>query len=243
MPHQNKMVEKGDRKNKPILVIAAHPDDEVLGCGGTAAKLARMGHSVFTVILGEGITSRDKTRNRQNRSEELKNLKSCIEKAAQIIQIKKTYFFDFPDNRFDSVDLLDIVKIIENIKMEVKPEIIFTHHGGDLNVDHQITFQAVMTACRPLKDETVRAIYSFEVPSSTEWNSPYRSDYFKPNFFMDISETIPLKMKAMEQYQSEIRTFPHPRSVKGLEIIAQNRGMQVGLLFAEAFEVVRIINY
>ena len=224
-----------------ILVIAAHPDDEVLGCGGTMARLALEGNDIYTLILGEGITSRDAFRDRTKRENEIVELRKQTEDANKILGVKKVYTFDFPDNRFDTVPLLDIIKTIEKIKEDINPGVVFTHHYGDLNIDHQITFKAVMTAFRPLKKETVREMYSFEVLSSTEWNIPKPEICFVPNHFVDISKTIKLKVRAMKEYKCEIREYPHPRSIESIEIKAKQRGIQVGLEAAEAFEVLRLI--
>jgi len=224
-----------------ILVVVAHPDDEVLGCSGTMARLAMEGNDVYTLILGEGITARDRERDRINREKDLGELKNHIVKANKLLGVKKTYTFDFPDNRFDTVALLDIIKTIEEIKEDIKPDIVFTHHYGDLNIDHQITFKAVMTASRPTKDESVKEVYSFEIPSSTEWNAPSSLTHFMPEYFVDISKTIKLKVRAMKEYKCEIREYPHPRSIESIEIKAKQRGIQVGLEAAEAFEVIRLI--
>ena len=226
---------------KTILVIAAHPDDEVLGCGGTIARLTSEGNYVYTLILGEGVTSRDKKRDRVKRENEIAGLRKQTEDVNKILGVKKVYTYDFPDNRFDTVPLLDIIKIVEKIKEDIKPDIVFTHHYGDLNIDHQITFKAVMTAFRPTKDESVKEIYSFEIPSSTEWNAPSSLTYFMPDYFVDISKTIKLKVRAMKEYKCEIREYPHPRSIESIEIKAKQRGIQVGLEAAEAFEVIRLI--
>lgn len=224
-----------------ILIVAAHPDDEILGCGGTMARFAKEGNAVYPLILGEGITSRDGNRDRQKRAKEIEELKNHIRMANRTVNAKDVFVFDFPDNRFDTVPLLDIVKIIEKIKMDINPDIVFTHHIGDLNIDHQIAFQAVMTAFRPIMGEGAKEIYSFEVPSSTGWNKPSSSNYFMPNYFVDVSETLDLKIKALREYKSEIREFPHPRSTGAVEIFARRWGIQVGLNAAEAFEAVRII--
>ncbi len=234
-------MKKRNKDHKRILVIAAHPDDEVLGCGGTIARLAMEDNDVYVAILGEGITSRDDIRDRVKREKELNELKIQIKSANKTLGVKKTLAFHFPDNRFDTVALLDIVKTIEKIKKEIKPDIVFTHHYGDLNIDHQITFQAVLTAFRPLRSEIAREIYSFEIPSSTEWNMPSHTSYFMPNYFVDISRTLKFKIKAMKKYKSEIRDYPHPRSLKAIETIAKYHGIQIGLEAAEAFEVIRQI--
>jgi len=226
---------------KKILIIAAHPDDEVLGCGGAMARFVKEGNEVYTLILGEGVTARYEERNEGENTKELKALKEEMDKANQKLGTKKVYSFDFPDNRFDTVPLLDIVKAIEKIKLEIKPQVVFTHHHGDLNIDHGITLKAVMTAARPVEGELIKEIYSFEVPSSTEWNVPSSSTTFIPNCFIDISKTLDTKIKAMEEYKSEIREYPHPRSSGAIEIIAKRWGIQVGHEAVEAFEVIRFV--
>ena len=155
-----------------------------------------------------------------------------------MIGIKRVYLENFPDNRFDSVDLLDIVKVISKIKDEIKPDIIFTHYENDLNIDHQITYKAVITATRPMVAESVKEIYSFEILSSTEWNYPIS---FSPDTYFDISDTIGLKVEAMKKYTSELCEFPHPRSTKGIELNAQYHGMRVGREAVEAFKSIRVI--
>lgn len=221
---------------KKILVVAAHPDDEVLGCGGTIARLVKKGVEAYTLILSEGITSREDNKNINNKKREIKILKEEAEKANKIIGVKKIFFHNFPDNRFDTVALLDIVKIIEIIKEKVKPEIIFTHYEKDLNIDHQLTYQAVITATRPIRGETVKTIYSFEILSSTEWNYPLS---FSPDVFFNISDTMNLKLKAMSKYKKEIKKFLHPRSLKGIKLNAQFWGLKTGCKLAEAFKLVR----
>lgn len=223
---------------KRILIVVAHPDDEILGCGGTMARHSSRGDDVFVVILGEGVTSRDEKRDREKRVKEIADLRRHVEVANQIVGTKKTFLFDFPDNRFDSVPLLDIVKVVEGIKKEIEPDIVYTQHRGDLNIDHRITFQAVLTAFRPLKGERAKEIYAFEVPSSTEWAFG-RENYFIPNLFVDIEDTMDKKIKAMRAYSNEIREFPHPRSEAALEALARNRGTMVGLECVEAFEIIR----
>ncbi len=223
---------------KRVLVVAAHPDDEVLGCGGTMAALAQAGHEVYVLILGEGVTSRDEIRDPLARAKEIEALRQAARKAAQILGAKEVFFEDLPDNRFDTVPFLEIVKKIERIKTKVRPEIIFTHYEGDLNIDHQITARAVMTATRPLPGETVNSIYSFEVLSSTEWNF---FTNFKPNVYVDISKNLEKKFKALSLYVNELRNFPHPRSLDGVRIQASYRGIEVGVLAAEVFLLVRSV--
>lgn len=224
--------------SKKILIVAAHPDDEVLGCFGTVSKLIKEGYEAYTLILGEGKTSRLDTRKVEENKEQLEILNDEIKKANDIIGIKKCFVYDFPDNRFDSVDLLDIIKVISKIKEEIKPDIIFTHYENDLNIDHKITYQAVITATRPIENESVKEIYSFEILSSTEWQYPIS---FSPDVFFDIQDTMELKLNAMQCYKSELCLYPHPRSLEGIELNAKYNGMRVGKNYVEAFKSVRVI--
>ena len=224
--------------NKRILIVAAHPDDEVLGCFGTVARLIQEGYEAYTLILGEGKTSRDEERLVENKKDEIALLNNEIQDANNIIGIKKVFVESFPDNRFDSVDLLDIIKVISKVKKEVQPDIIFTHYEHDLNVDHQVTYKAVITATRPMQDECVKEIYSFEILSSTEWNYPLS---FAPDTFYDIDSTLELKLKAMQAYTSELCEYPHPRCLEGISLNAKYQGMRVGKKHVEAFKSIRII--
>lgn len=224
--------------NKKILIIAAHPDDEVLGCGGTIAKLVNNGYEAYTLILGEGKTSRY-TDSKTDFSSEINELNSEIRKANSIINIKEVFVHNFPDNSFDSVPLLEIVKTIEELIEQLKPEIIFTHHVGDMNIDHQITHKAVLTATRPMQNQTVKEVYAFEIPSSTEWNGYSRETAFVPNVFVDISETIDLKIKAIDEYKSELREYPHPRSLTHIKELTKVNGTKVGLGYSENFILIR----
>jgi LmbE family N-acetylglucosaminyl deacetylase len=223
---------------KKILIIAAHPDDEILGCGGTVARLVREGDSASLLILGEGITSRDDKRNVGKRKSELADLRSHIFKANKAIGVKDIIVDSLPDNRFDSLPLLDIVKVIEEQIRRVKPDIVFTHDSNDLNIDHRLVHDAVITATRPLPGGTVKEVYLFEVPSSTGWNYPH---VFQPNVFINIESTLKDKLKAFEAYTSEIRPFPHPRSLEGIKISASYWGMQSGNSYAEAFKLARLL--
>lgn len=231
-------MKSGGNVPKNILVVAAHPDDEVLGCGGTVRRLVDEGHSLYTLILGEGITSRDISRQREKRVKDISELKKMGEAANRLLGASRIFTHDFPDNRFDGVALLDIVKVIEDVKGEVKPDLVFTHWEGDLNIDHRITFQAVQTAFRPLPGDTLRDMYSFEVLSSSEWNA---TNVFAPDCFFNIEKTLDIKIAAMEKYVSEIRNYPHPRSSEGIRVNAQYRGMQSGMMLAEGFKTIRII--
>jgi LmbE family N-acetylglucosaminyl deacetylase len=222
------------------LVIAAHPDDEVLGCGGTIARLTNEMKNVYVAILGEGVTSRC-SRYEKIDNTSLEKLKNNSKKVSKLLKVKKLFFFDLPDNRFDTVPLLDIVKIIESLIDKLKPSTVFTHHGGDLNIDHCITHRATLTATRPVAGISVKKVYTYEVPSSTEWAFGSFSKGFQANIFVDISETLERKIEAMEIYESEARSFPHPRSPEALRALAKVRGASASLSAAEAFELIREI--
>jgi LmbE family N-acetylglucosaminyl deacetylase len=224
-----------------VLVVAAHPDDEVLGAGGTMARLAANGEQVYAAILGEGITSRYAERPQAEQGL-LTALKSASRRAAERLGAADVFLYDLPDNRFDSIPLLDVVKIIEELVDRLRPETIYTHHPGDLNVDHGVVHRAVLTATRPMPGASVRAIYAFEVPSSTEWAFGQLEPRFRPTVFVDIAATLDAKIEAMEVYESEARPSPHPRSPQALRALAASRGAAAALKSAEAFELVRLIH-
>ena len=228
-------------KNKKILVIVAHPDDELLGLGATIHRLIfNFGCTVRAVILGEGITSRADVRDRDKWEKELEIHRGNIYVAQKAIGYESVSIYDFPDNRFDTVALLDIIKVVEKEKQNFQPEVIFTHHGGDLNIDHQRTFEAVITACRPMAHEKVNTIITFETPSGTEWRAASDPKHFIPNLFFEVSEKdVEAKIKGMEAYDFERRKYPHPRSPEALTILAQRWGVVIGKQYAEAFMLIR----
>ena len=221
-----------------ILVIAAHPDDEILGCGGTLAKHVFNGDIVNTVIFGEGVTSREKV---NNQHEKLNKIKIEAEEANKIIGVKNLYFEELPDNQLDQFNRLKIVKIIEKYILELNPNIIFTHHVGDVNIDHQVLHHSVITATRPMPGNMVEKILFFETPSSTEWQIKDSGSAFIPNYFVDINTTFKSKLEALKVYDMEMRDWPHPRSLKNIEVLAKWRGSMVGLSLAEAFVLGREI--
>ena len=225
---------------EPVLVIAAHPDDEVLGCGGTVSRLAKEGHPVRIAILAEGMTSRYARREHADRAE-VDHLHTKAHLAAKKIGACETVLCGLPDNRLDSVPLLDVVKIVEGLIEKFRPAVIYTHHPGDLNVDHGVVHRAVLTATRPMNDPSVREIYAFEVASSTEWAFQQLAPNFRPNVFVDISETLEAKIAALECYDTEVRAFPHPRSGEAVRAIAMRWGSVAGCHAAEAFELVRML--
>jgi len=219
------------------LIIAAHPDDEVLGCGGTIAKLAAQGEEVHILILATGLTSRVGF----DMKKDANALKVHLERASQagaLLGAKNVNFAGFPDQKMDTLSLLEITQRIEAEIDLVQPNTIFTHHGGDLNMDHVITFRATLTATRPMLGRLVRSVYAYEVPSSTEWAFQKFEPKFQPNLFHDITETLSKKIQAMQIYESEAREFPHPRSPQSLQAIAHRWGSVAGLNAVEAFEIV-----
>lgn len=225
-------------KNR-VLVVAAHPDDEVLGCGGTIARHADAGDQVNVLIVAEGATSRLKNRDRKRVSNELSGLAQAAQTAASILGAAGVELLDLPDNRLDSLDRLELIKTIEQHIGRYKPQVVYLHHAGDVNVDHRRLHEAVVTACRPTPGQPVRRLLSFEVASSTEWQPPGSAPTFQPNWFVDISAHWGRKRKALEAYSSEMRSWPHARSIDALEHLARWRGAQVGVEAAEAFYLLR----
>lgn len=223
------------------LIISAHPDDEVLGCGGSMAKWSKEGNEVHVLIMAEGITSRDKERDKSLRKNELSLLGQSARKAADILGVSSLKLLDNPDNRMDSMDLLDVVKPLEKYIFNINPDVVVTHHSSDLNIDHQIIHKATMVACRPQPNSSIKRIMSFEVPSSTEWQSYTYGNSFQPTLFENISKTLKEKVKALEEYKSEMREWPHPRSIKAIEHLARWRGSSMGVEAAEAFVLLREI--
>jgi LmbE family N-acetylglucosaminyl deacetylase len=221
-----------------VLVIAAHPDDEVLGCGATAARLAAEGNDVHFAILGEGITARDGARSDVAKQEQLYKQAHA---AAERIGAKSLELHKLPDNRLDTVPLLDVVKVVEELVSRLSPEVVYTHHGGDLNIDHGVVHRAVLTATRPMVGQPVREVYAFEVPSSTEWAFQRIEPAFRPNVFVDVGRTLETKIAAMECYEDESRKFPHPRSPEALRALATRWGSVAGCVAAEAFDLVRSV--
>jgi LmbE family N-acetylglucosaminyl deacetylase len=222
-----------------VLIVSAHPDDEVLGCGGTIARHADAGDQVQVLIMAEGATSRQLHRDRVQASEELSALEEAAKTAGKILGAVGVELLDLPDNRLDSLDRLDLIKQTENRIGCYQPEVIYVHHAGDVNVDHRRLHEAVTTACRPTPGQQVRRILSYEVASSSEWQLPGSGPAFTPNWFVDISGQWDRKREALLAYASEMRAWPHARSLEALEHLARWRGAQVGVEAAEAFFLLR----
>ena len=225
-----------------VLIVAAHPDDEVLGCGGTIAKHSKSGDEVKILIVAEGSTARQPRRNKDDALEELTTLKKAAEVAASLLGAHELEMLGLPDNRMDSLDRLDVNKLIEEQIHSYNPSIVYTHHCGDLNVDHRRLHEAVVTACRPIPNHPVKHLLSFEVASSTEWQTTGSGQGFHPNWFVDITEHWNQKYEALKAYSSEMRPWPHARSLEGVEYQNRWRGAQVGVNVAEAFMSLRYLS-
>ncbi len=220
--------------NERVLVIAAHPDDEAIGCGGTIARHRHMKDSVHIVFVADGETSRVGATPDLRRHDP-------ANAACKVLGTEPPLFLDLPDQRLDTLPFLDVVQKIEPVIDSIRPTIIYTHHGGDLNLDHRIVHQAAMTALRPLPSSIYKIIYAFEVVSSTEWASGAIGEVFSPNHFVDITRFLEIKIQALQSYDAEMRPFPHSRSYSGLKALAALRGANNGLNAAEAFVTVRSI--
>lgn len=218
-----------------MAVVAAHPDDEVLGCGGTIARHVAAGDSVHVLIMAEGVTSRSEVRNRDQVARDLTELGNCARMAHSVLGSTELLLLDCPDNRMDGLNLLEVVKKVEAFLDRVRAQVVYTHFPGDLNIDHRVVCDAVQAACRPLPGSGVESVFFFEVASSTEWRMPGSAPKFEPNYFVDISATLDLKLRALESYGSEMRPWPHARSVDASRDRARYRGASVGVDAAEAF--------
>ena len=223
-------------KNKNILVVVAHTDDETLGLGGTIAAHTLLGDNVYGIAMTNGVSSRNNKTNLK-----IKIRKKAAISASKIIGLKWIKGGNFADNAMDDTPLLEIIKIIENAKSKINPSIIYTHSSNDLNIDHRIVCEATLTAFRPQPNETWEEIRTFEVPSSSDYGHKSITGFFHPNLYINISKTWEKKLKALTKYKMEMRDKPHSRSFEGLKNLAKYRGNQVGLQYAEAFEVIRKI--
>ncbi len=222
-----------------VLVVVAHPDDAVLGCGATIAKHAAAGDIVHIIAFADGIMGRSGPP-KERRAEEFAAHARAAKAAAEILGAASFSQLDFPDTALDTVPRLDLARAAENAVALRTPEIVYTHHFGDLNADHVRVHDAVCVACRPLPETCVKTLLFFEVPSSTEWRAQAGAA-FEPNWFVDVTRTIELKMLALKAFEMEMRPFPHPRSFEAVSHLAGWRGAAAGVSAAEAFVLGRRI--
>lgn len=215
-----------------ILVVAAHPDDELLGLGGTIARHADEGDEVVCAVASEGATTR-------YGAEGTLSLEDAGRAAAKILGAREIRFVGLPDQRLDVLPILDVIQTVERVVDEVAPDVVYTHHWGDVNRDHRVVSEAVMVACRPVGDRHAHSVYLFETPSSTEWSWPDSNAAFVPNHFVDVTATVERKLAAMACYASEVRPAPHPRSLEALRSRAAYWGQVITRPYAEAFVVAR----
>ena len=226
-------------KGSTALVVAAHPDDEVLGCGGTVARLVAEGSEVHVLLAADGETSRRIESGTPRSAVAVRN--AACEAARAILGHATAEALGLPDQRLDSLDLLDVVRRVEDVIARRRPALVLTHHSGDVNQDHRVIHDAVVVACRAQPGHSVKQLLFFEVPSSTEWRPPCSGEPFNPNWFVDVSSTLDTKMRALKAYGSELRPFPHPRSIEAIEALAKWRGACVGVRAAEAFMLGRSV--
>jgi N-acetylglucosamine malate deacetylase 1 len=231
------MMTSAKSQHRRVAVIVAHADDEVLGCGGTIRRHAVAGDDVWTVILADGETSRDP----QAASAAVAQREAAAGEAAKVLGVQHLNFHRLPDNQLDVTPFLEIVKVVEQYIKEISPDTVYTHHAGDLNIDHRRVHEAVVTACRPQFAHPVRRLLFFETVSSTEWQIPSGGLPFHPNWFVDISATFETKIEALKAYHGEMRPWPHPRSYAAVEHLARWRGATIGCAAAEAFVLGREI--
>ncbi|MCK5078346.1 MAG: PIG-L family deacetylase [Bacteroidales bacterium] len=219
---------------KNILVIAPHPDDEVLGCGGIMKKYAEAGDQVYVLVMTRGTA-------KFYSDERIENVRKEARNAHHILGVKETIFLDFPAPELDTVSISGISKAIAEVINKFNIQIVFLPHRGDIHHDHTIVFNAGLVASRPVEQYSVKEIYCYETLSETEWAAPFGDDAFIPNHFVNVTDQFEVKLKAMECFKSQIRPFPNPRSLEAIEALAKFRGATVGFERAEAFLQIRRI--
>jgi LmbE family N-acetylglucosaminyl deacetylase len=215
-----------------IVVIGAHPDDELLGAGGTLARHVLAGAEVHAVVVADGAGSRYP-------GDMMATLEKDARRAGEVIGFATMRFLALPDQRLDVEPLIELTQLLEAELDEIGPQVVLTHFPHDVNTDHGQVAKAAWTACRPYYRRGLRRFAVFETPSSTEWAWPIDGTGFQPTLFVDVAETLDVKTEAMECYESELRDYPHPRSSRALRERAAFWGSQVGLLAAEPFRVLR----
>lgn len=222
-------------------MVAAHPDDEVLGCGGTMARYAHEGRPVHVLLMADGESSRGGAASVGQHAGGIEARNQAAQAARDVLGCASVTVLALPDNRLDGMELLDLVKLVEASIETHRPTTVLTHHSGDVNIDHRVLHDAVVAACRPQPAHPVRELLFFEIASSTEWRPAGSGMPFVPNWFVDITATVELKRRALQAYGTEMRAFPHPRSLEAVDALATWRGATVGVAAAEAFMLGRTL--
>ena len=222
-----------------VLVVAAHPDDEVYGVGGTLVRHKEAGDETFVCIVTEGCSQQYRDLGKKRLAEITRQKKEEAKEAAKILGVKEVFFSDLPDMKLDTIAHAELNGAIESCIKEIKPDILYTHHWGDVNKDHKLVFESTMVAARPGISWQIKRVLLYETPSSTEWNAPLPETTFLPNVYVDISSTLEIKLSAMKAYKSELRPFPHPRSIEAVKIYSGKNGLVVARSAAEAFRLIR----
>lgn len=218
-----------------VLVIAPHPDDEVLGCGGTIARHVSAGDKVYLCVITRAYTP-------EWPEDEIKRRREEVLRVNKILGITRTHFLDFPTVKLDTVPHKDLDEAITRVVNEVQPEVVYIPHREAVNIDHRLVFDAALVAVRPIPGSPIRKVLSYETLSETEWVAPFMKNAFSPNLYIDISETLEVKLKAMSEYKLELKEFPHPRSLEAISALARIRGSNIGVIAAEAFMLIREID-
>jgi LmbE family N-acetylglucosaminyl deacetylase len=217
-----------------ILILAPHPDDEVLGCGATIKKLSEEGNQLFVLVVTRGSS-------KFYSDEKILNVRNEAHLAHKLLGVKQTFFLDFPAPELDTIPLADISKEISKVISDNKINVLYLPHRGDIHNDHRVVFNAGLVAARPVGEYFVKEVYAYETLSETEWAAPFADDAFIPTCFVSVENTLNSKMEAMKCFKSQLKAFPNPRSLETIEALAKFRGSTVGFKAAEAFMVIRQI--
>ena len=223
-------------KNKKILVLGAHSDDEVLGVGGAILQAKENNSQVDVLIVTDSASAQYKEK------QKLEDRDSNLHQCCKLLKVDNVFQWDLPDMRLDTLSHLELNKKLGAFISDSNYDTIFIHHPHDINMDHQVLFNSLMVVCRPIPNQKVKTILTYYTPSSTEWGSFEKNRMFCPNIFVDIENQIALKLEALSKYTDEVRNFPHPRSIENVKNVAKYFGSQVGLMFAEPFCLIRSIN-
>ncbi len=215
-----------------VLAIAAHPDDETIGAGGVIARHVAHGDEVYWCIVTQGYSP-------PWSEETLAEARSQVDEVQEVLGFREVFLLGFPTVKLNTVPYIDLCSALQQVVDQVQPEIVYTTPRDDINQDHRIVYEATLVAARPLPSSSVRRLLCYEISTTARFGLPAGSTGFAPNVFVDISRYLEKKLEAIRCYRTELREYPHPRSVKGLRLLAEERGLSVGLQAAECFQLVR----